>query len=144
MLFRQAPENTSKRISKHNRETWARTQRCPAKPGKRVRFRARANKLNTTKTKRHKIRKGIDPGGMTEGGGTNPVFEVWIFKVTLAEPPWGVTLELENEQVAPGGIPAPQASCTCLLNPLTGVTTMVYVAAPPETIVFSDGEADKL
>lgn len=66
---------------------------------------------------------------------------VWTVKVTVATPPLGVTDDFEKVHVAPGGMPLPHASWTCWLNPLMGDKEIVYLAAAPATIVFSDGDA---
>ena len=63
-------------------------------------------------------------------------------KVELAvEVPPGVAEEGENVHVAALGN-GPQVRFTVLSNPLEGVTTTVYVALAPETIVLSAGETD--
>lgn len=99
-----------------------------------------ANETIKISAKMDKIKGGITPGGTAGGGGVLAFLVVWIVKVTLATLPLGVTPECEKVHVAPGGMPVPHASSTCLLNPLMGVTEIVYVAGDPATIVLSDGE----
>jgi len=70
---------------------------------------------------------GGDPANGFQGFiGADAVLVVCNVNVTVAGDPFGVTLELENEQVDPGGkLVLVQPICTPWLNPFNGLTSTV-------------------
>ena len=70
-------------------------------------------------------------GGTPENGfqgfiGADAVLVVCKVNVTLADDPFGVTVELENAQLDPGGkLVVLQPSCTPWLNAFSGLTSTV-------------------
>ena len=69
---------------------------------------------------------GAPPNGFHGFIGADAVLVVCNVNVTLAGDPFGVTVELENEQLAPGGkVVALQPIVTPWLNPFNGFTTTV-------------------
>ena len=70
-------------------------------------------------------------GGAPENGfqgfiGADAVLVVCKVNVTLADDPFGVTVELENAQLDPGGkLVVLQPSCTPWLNAFSGLTSTV-------------------